>query len=128
MELMRKIEPNRENLRVAEMLIHDGRHSDAVDLITRLIEVCPWSPRLRELRAEAHTVMGDYMNAISDIRSTTKLLSDNTQGFFKLSALLYRLGHVDDSLKLVDRIFFRCLTVNFFVYLFNLFNLFNSTR
>ncbi|XP_043267935.1 dnaJ homolog subfamily C member 3 [Venturia canescens] len=95
----KKIQPTRDSYRLAQSLVQQERYDEAVDLLSDIIEVCPWSPFLRELRAEANAAAGDYMNAISDIRSTTKLLSDNTQGFYKLSAMLYRIGHVDDSLK-----------------------------
>lgn len=54
---------------------------------------------LRELRADAHSALGDNMAAISDIRSTTRLLSDNTAGYYKLSLLHYKLGMAPESLK-----------------------------
>ncbi|XP_033225841.1 dnaJ homolog subfamily C member 3 [Belonocnema kinseyi] len=96
---VKMIEPLREEIATAKTLVKRGDCASAVPLITRIIESCPWSPSLRELRAECHVALGDYMNAISDIRSTTKLLSDNTEGYFKLSSLLYRLGQVDEALK-----------------------------
>lgn len=71
----------------------------AIQQITKLIETCPWSLELRELRAECHDALGDYMSAISDIRSTTKLLSDNTEGYYKLSTMHYRIGQVEESLR-----------------------------
>jgi DnaJ family protein C protein 3 len=46
-----------------------------------------------------HMANGDEMAAVSDIRSATKLQSDNTEGYYKLSQLLYKLGHATDSLK-----------------------------
>ncbi|XP_015595178.1 dnaJ homolog subfamily C member 3 isoform X2 [Cephus cinctus] len=94
-----KIAPVQEDMHKAEFLVRKGDHAEAVSLITRIIEVCPWAPELRELRAECHVALGDYVSAVSDIRSTTKLVSDNTRGYFKLSSLLYRLGQVDESLK-----------------------------
>lgn len=54
---------------------------------------------LRELRSEAYSALGDHMAAISDIRSTTRLQSDNTAGFYKLSLLHYKLGQSPESLK-----------------------------
>jgi len=38
------------------------------------------------------------VHAISDIRSVTKLTSDNTGGFYKLATLHYQLGEADESL------------------------------
>ena len=98
---LNKIEPLREEFEMAESLVSSGDYASAVSLITKIIESCPWSSYLRELRAECHVALGDYMSAISDTRSTTKLLSDNTEGFFKLSSLYYRLGQVDEALKWV---------------------------
>ncbi|XP_014481978.1 PREDICTED: dnaJ homolog subfamily C member 3 [Dinoponera quadriceps] len=94
-----KLYPAREDMKDIDLLVRNGEHGAAVHHITRLIEVCPWSSDLRERRAESYLVLGDYMSAISDIRSTTKLLSDNTEGFFKLSTWLYRLGQVEEALK-----------------------------
>ncbi|XP_029661744.1 dnaJ homolog subfamily C member 3 [Formica exsecta] len=89
----------RDDVKLVDAMIYNGDHATAVQLITRILEVCPWSSNLREQRAESYNLLGDYMSAISDIRSTTKLLSDNTEGFFKLSIWLYRLGQVDEALK-----------------------------
>lgn len=89
----------REDMKFINTLIYNSDHAGAVQQITRILEICPWSSDLREQRAESHRYLGDYMSAISDIRSTTKLLSDNTEGFFKLSTWLYRLGQVEEALK-----------------------------
>lgn len=84
---------------MAEISSQRGDYHTVIQLINRIVEVCPWAPHLRELRAESHAALGDHMSAISDIRSTTKLLADNTEGYYKLSSLLYRLGQVEESLK-----------------------------
>lgn len=94
-----RLYPARDDMKLVDIFVYNGDHMAAVQQITRLIEVCPWSSYLRERRAECHVALGDYISAISDIRSTTKLLSDNTEGFFKLSTWLYRLGDVDEALK-----------------------------
>lgn len=86
-------------MKLIDQMIYNGDHALAVQQITRILEICPWSSSLREHRAGSYLILGDYMSAISDIRSTTKLLSDNTEGFFKLSTWLYRLGQVDEALK-----------------------------
>lgn len=78
-----------------------GHYGETVDYITRIIEVCPWNAELRELRAACHDANGDIMNAVADYHSVTKLRMDDTKGFYKLSIWLYRLGHVDKSLKYV---------------------------
>lgn len=64
-----------------------------------ILQVCPWSSELRELRSQSHLAKGDTESAIMDLRSATKLLPDNTDGYYKTSLLLYRLGKLADSLK-----------------------------
>ncbi|XP_076639139.1 dnaJ homolog subfamily C member P58IPK [Colletes latitarsis] len=94
-----KMEAAREDLEDADSLMKNGDYAAVVHKISKVIEVCPWAVELRERRAECHEALGDYISAISDVRSTTKLQSDNTQGFLKLATLHYRLGQVSESLK-----------------------------
>nr|XP_031830911.1 dnaJ homolog subfamily C member 3 [Nomia melanderi] len=94
-----KISPAQEDLEIVDRLIRHGDYAAAAQQLTKIIEICPWSAELRERRAECYEALEDYMSAISDVRSTTKLQSDNTQGFFKLAGLHYRLGQVNESLK-----------------------------
>ncbi|XP_076247266.1 dnaJ homolog subfamily C member P58IPK [Calliopsis andreniformis] len=94
-----KIAPAQEDLRIVDKLMRNGDYTAAAQQLTRIIEICPWSAELRERRAECYEALEDYISAISDIRSTTKLQSDNTQGFLKLASLHYRLGQVEESLK-----------------------------
>ncbi|XP_020283493.1 dnaJ homolog subfamily C member 3 [Pseudomyrmex gracilis] len=99
LDALEKLFTAREEMHYIDPHVKAGDHLAAIQLITRILETCPWSSSLRERRAEIHVILGDYMSAISDIRSTTKLLSDNTEGFFKLAVWLYRLGQVDEALK-----------------------------
>ncbi|CAK9811032.1 DnaJ homolog subfamily C member 3 [Anthophora plagiata] len=94
-----KIAPTQEDLLVVDRLMRDGNYAAAAQQISRIIDVCPWSAELRELRAECYEALEDYISAISDVRSATKLQSDNTEGFLKLANLHYRLGQVEESLK-----------------------------
>lgn len=96
---LEKLYITKEEMIYIDQHANTGNNLAVVQLITRILEVCPWSSNLRERRAESYVALGDYMSAISDIRSTTKLLSDNTEGFFKLAQWLYRLGQVDEALK-----------------------------
>nr|CAD7260022.1 unnamed protein product [Timema shepardi]CAD7571624.1 unnamed protein product [Timema californicum] len=96
---LQKIEPTREEIQLAKAFIRGSDHTAAIELLTKVIETCPWSSELRELRAESHVAIGDMSAAISDIRSTTKLQSDNTVGYFKLAKLYYMRGEASESLK-----------------------------
>jgi len=63
-----------------------------------LLQLCPWDPELREIRAECYIAQGDLFKAVGDIRPTTKLRNDNTAGYFKLSNLYYEMGDAEESL------------------------------
>jgi len=63
------------------------------------METCPWDPELRRMRSECYLTMGDSQHAISDLRFTTKLVMDDTDGLYRLSSIQYQLGELDDSLR-----------------------------
>ncbi|CDW54126.1 DnaJ protein subfamily C [Trichuris trichiura] len=51
----------------------------------------PWSARLRLKRAECYERLGVLQKAISDIRSATRLVPDNTKALYKASQFSYML-------------------------------------
>lgn len=63
-----------------------------------ILQICPWDAELREIRSDCYLAVGDNFKAISDIRSTTKLISDNTNAYLKLSQIHYTMGDAEDSL------------------------------
>ncbi|XP_014246466.1 dnaJ homolog subfamily C member 3 [Cimex lectularius] len=83
----------------AQAYMNSEDYGTAVDLLSKIIEVCPWSSYLRELRSQCYVALNDPLAAILDLRSTTKLIPDNTEGFFKLAILHYQLGQAAESLK-----------------------------
>jgi len=40
-----------------------------------------------------------FFKAVSDIKPTTKLIPDNTKGYYRLSKLYYVMGEADESLN-----------------------------
>lgn len=98
-DLIHRIEPTKTNYLNAQSYYEMADYYSAIQLLTKVLETSPWSPEIREMRADCHMQNGDLLAAVSDIRSTNRLQSDNTQGYFKLSQLLYNLGHATDSLK-----------------------------
>lgn len=66
-----------------------------------MIEVSPWAADFYELRSEMHMENNDVQAAVSDIKSATKLQSDNVQGYYKLSSVLYQLGQASEALKYI---------------------------
>uniref|UniRef100_A0A8C7W2X4 DnaJ (Hsp40) homolog, subfamily C, member 3b n=1 Tax=Oncorhynchus mykiss TaxID=8022 RepID=A0A8C7W2X4_ONCMY len=62
------------------------------------LDLSPWDPESRELRAECYIRLGDPRKAIQDLTPTTRLRNDNRGAFLKLSTLHYDLGEHQESL------------------------------
>ncbi|MBN3307650.1 DNJC3 protein, partial [Amia calva] len=74
-------------------------YSAAAAHLDTLLETCAWDFGLRELRAECFIEMGEMGKAISDLKAASKLKSDNTEAFYKLSNIYYNLGDHEMSLN-----------------------------
>ncbi|KAL4618085.1 hypothetical protein GN956_G20600 [Arapaima gigas] len=74
-------------------------YTSAVVHLDAVIETCMWDVTFRELRAECFLQMGEMGKAISDLKAATRLRSDNTQAFYKLSNIYYQLGDHEMSLN-----------------------------
>lgn len=90
--------PIHSDILSAKDFFQNRQFDAAIDLLSRIIDICPWDLELREMRANCYLAIGDNFKAISDIRSTTKLLSDNTDAYLKLSLIHYQMGDAEDSL------------------------------
>lgn len=95
---MDKIRLARDHVELADNLFKHGDYGTAVSVLTEAIEICSWSPRLRKQRAQCNLEQENYAAAVPDVRSWTKLMPDNTDGFFELTTLLYQLGYVEEAL------------------------------
>uniref|UniRef100_A0A673GV02 Claudin-15-like n=1 Tax=Sinocyclocheilus rhinocerous TaxID=307959 RepID=A0A673GV02_9TELE len=80
---------------------HRGDYSTTVQVLEKVIELSPWDPESRELRAECYIRLGDPRKAIMDLTPATRLRADNRAAFLKLSQLHYSLGDHHDSLNQV---------------------------
>jgi len=89
----------KDQIEDARDFINWNNYEPAIESLNTLLEHIPWDPSLRELRAEAYLGLGNVVHAISDIRSVTKLTSDNTAGYYKLASLHYQIGEADESLN-----------------------------
>lgn len=94
-----KINPAREQMQQVHQLIAQSDHRNAITLISQLLEISPWSTTLREQRANCYINEEDILSAVSDLRSVNRLSQDSTTGYYRLSVLLYQLGHASDALK-----------------------------
>uniref|UniRef100_A0A4W5KR97 DnaJ (Hsp40) homolog, subfamily C, member 3b n=1 Tax=Hucho hucho TaxID=62062 RepID=A0A4W5KR97_9TELE len=77
---------------------HRGDYSTTITVLDRVVELSPWDPEFRELRAECYIRLGDLRKAIQDLTPTTRLRNDNRAAFLKLSTLHYNLGEHQESL------------------------------
>lgn len=93
------IQEVKQNIATAEELFQDGQYQSVIDILGSAVELCPWSVKLREMRAASYQQIGELFKAIQDLRPTTKLVSDNTAGHLKISYLFYAIGEGEDSLK-----------------------------
>ncbi|XP_054609752.1 dnaJ homolog subfamily C member 3b [Dunckerocampus dactyliophorus] len=83
----------------AHAAYHRGDYGATVSVLERVIEISPWDPESRELRAECFIRMGDPQKAIQDLMPTTRLRNDNRAAFLKLSMLYYSQGEHHESLN-----------------------------
>ncbi|KAF4522395.1 hypothetical protein B566_EDAN012978 [Ephemera danica] len=98
-EGLQRILSLRHDVVVAQSLVANGDYEHAAHVLTACIEAMPWDTSLRDLRAKARLALGDPRGAIADIRSATRLSSDNTDGFLQLARLHYDLGEAAESLR-----------------------------
>ncbi|KAL0281676.1 UNVERIFIED_CONTAM: hypothetical protein PYX00_002589 [Menopon gallinae] len=96
-----KISPIAEDIRLVKSYPKHTSHYEVIKILNNLVDVCPWSAELRRLRAERYKAIHDIDSAINDIKTTTKLDTDNTAGYYELSTLFYDKGEAEDSLKQV---------------------------
>ncbi|XP_041093234.1 dnaJ homolog subfamily C member 3b [Polyodon spathula] len=76
-------------------------YQGTVTVLERVIELSPWDPDARELRAACFVELGEPRKAIQDLSPATKLRNDNRAALLQLSLLHYRLGEHSDSLSQV---------------------------
>ncbi|KAJ6633044.1 DnaJ like subfamily C member 3 [Pseudolycoriella hygida] len=97
--LLSRIGPARNQEEQTKEIIDQGNYATAIVLLTQLLEVSPWSTNLRESRANCYIKEEDILSAVSDLRSVNRLSQDSTAGYYRLSTLLYQMGHASDALK-----------------------------
>ena len=95
------IEPLQHQVQKAYIAMSDGQYATAIDFLNELLTDIPWDVKLREMRSQAYEKLGDLVSAIGDLRASTKMRSDNTDGYLKLSKLYYEIGEPEESLTAI---------------------------
>ena len=93
------VETMKSKVQEANALFKSQSYQAAVDVLQDVLEVMPWDPLVRDLRAESYIGLGNVVHAISDIRATTRLRNDDTAGFLRIAVLHYHLGEAEESLN-----------------------------
>ncbi|XP_051928114.1 dnaJ homolog subfamily C member 3b isoform X1 [Hippocampus zosterae] len=101
LEQLAKAEDLEELQEDARAAYHQGNYGGAILALERVIEISPWDPEMRELRADCYLRTGDPQKAIQDLAPTTRLRNDNRAAFLKLSLLHYSLGEHHEALNQV---------------------------
>uniref|UniRef100_A0AAQ5Y4Q5 DnaJ homolog subfamily C member 3 n=1 Tax=Amphiprion ocellaris TaxID=80972 RepID=A0AAQ5Y4Q5_AMPOC len=84
-------------LQRGNLLLKQGKLDEAESDFKKV--TCVWDVTSREMRVECFIQMGEMGKAISDLKAASKLKSDNTQAFYKLSTIYYNLGDHEMSLN-----------------------------
>ncbi|RNA42490.1 dnaJ -like protein, partial [Brachionus plicatilis] len=101
-EAKSKLEKCHSILDSLELAIHHHNLRDfpaAIDIYTNILETCPWSTEVHELRSDCYLNIGDVNKAIFDINALAKLIPDNTDAYYRLSELHYSIGEADSALN-----------------------------
>jgi len=98
MKIYNLIFPLKDQIEEVRDHINWNSHEQAIEILNTVLEHIPWDPTLREMRADSYLALGNIVHAISDIRTCTKLTSDDTAGHHKLATLHYQLGEAEESL------------------------------
>lgn len=98
MEKLEKLYTAEEDVQNAQLLMKRGDYFAASELLTKVLESCPWSVESHQLRSECHLNVGDLQRAANDIHALSKLIPDNTEAYLKLSEIHYELGDADQAL------------------------------
>lgn len=93
------IEPFKTHVLNGDSLMDMGDYQTAIEELTKALEIAPWDAMLRAKRGECYEVMGELYKAIADIKTTTRLTSDNTAGFLQICRLQYQMGELEDALR-----------------------------
>ena len=93
------IDELRANYETCTDMFENGQYSEAIGMLSKHIETCPWDVEARKMRATCYEYTGDAFKAIQDLKPVTKLTNDDTEGHLKISQLYYSIGDGEESLK-----------------------------
>ncbi len=82
---------------------HHGVRQDAVDDLTRALELDPRNVGALECRGRANFEMGRHADAVADLTQTLRLLPRDVQAFLLRGRARFALGELDAALADLDR-------------------------
>lgn len=93
-----RVEKLREEIINVQDLLEDYQYDVALNTLSSIIEVTPYSTELLRHRATAYEKVGEIRRAIGDYRTIAKLSVDAAT-YLIIAKLCYRLGEVEESLN-----------------------------
>ncbi|KAJ3331765.1 DnaJ sub C member 3 [Blyttiomyces sp. JEL0837] len=87
----------KEDLVSLEIQLKANDHSQALEILNRLISACPLHTNLRMHRAEIHLQQGDIEMAVADFSRMMKIQPDNTSLLKRLAELHLSLGEISET-------------------------------
>lgn len=73
--------------------------ASAEPLLDQILEECNRDPDLYRKRVKCRKARGDIQNAISDLRSISKVVPDPIDVYLETAETYYEVGNIENSLK-----------------------------
>lgn len=89
--------------KTAEEFIENKRYNDAIDLLTKAIDLEPDYEEAYLLRATAYESIENYLNAVEDYKRASVFMNKETDVFYKAGRSYYKLGRYKDALAMLNQ-------------------------
>lgn len=83
--------------------IENKRYNDAIDLLTKAIDLEPDYEDAYLLRASAYESIGKYINAVEDYKRASVFLNKETEVFYKAGRAYFKLERYRDALDMLNK-------------------------
>lgn len=89
-----------QRMRLQGIAAYDQKdYTTAESLLNVVLDTCVWDADIREIRAECYINQEEPGKAINDLKAASKLKSDNTAAYYKVSRIYYNLGDHEMALS-----------------------------
>ncbi len=89
--------------KTAEEFIASNRYKDAIDLLTKAIDIEPDNEEIYLLRASAYELIEDYRNAVEDYKRASVFMGKESDVFYKAGMAYYKLKRYNEALEMTNQ-------------------------